>query len=179
MLKPGGEKEAQAALATALQSNKDSPKLLVMLGDAYRREGKFDEALAQYNKALADPQAKAPEARMAMGQIYRDVKKDYPKAAEAFSKAAQESVGQPSRVARANTELGRVYEAMSDKAKADEAYQRALNADVEFAPAYFFYARFLSQDRNAANKAKLTAQEYLKRDPRGEFAGLAQQIASQ
>src|SRR5262245_40830749 len=35
--KPGGEKEAQSALLTAVKTMGESPKILVMLGDAYRK----------------------------------------------------------------------------------------------------------------------------------------------
>ena len=39
MGKPGGEKEAADALETALKTMGDSPKLVVMLGNAYRKPG--------------------------------------------------------------------------------------------------------------------------------------------
>src|SRR5215831_3918677 len=66
MQKPGGEKDAQDALINALKTVRDSPKLLVMLGNAYRRQGKLDEALTQYSRAVSDPKARNPEARLAM-----------------------------------------------------------------------------------------------------------------
>src|SRR5208283_1727052 len=53
MLKPDGAREAQDALVTAIRTLPDSPKLMVLLGQAYRRQGKLDDAIAQYNKALA------------------------------------------------------------------------------------------------------------------------------
>jgi tetratricopeptide (TPR) repeat protein len=175
MQKPGGEKDAQEALVNALKTVRDSPKLLVMLGNAYRRQGKLDEALAQYSRALSDPKARNPEARLAMGNIYRE-RKEYPKAVQALEKSAQEFIGQPGKLAAAYSELGRVYEEKGDRAKADEVFQKALAADEEYSPAYFHYARFLSSDTRQASKAKTTAQEYLKRDPRGEFATEAQRL---
>jgi tetratricopeptide (TPR) repeat protein len=176
MLKPGGEKEAQEALVTALKNVQNSPKLMVMLGNAYRRQGKLDEALAQYTRAISDVKARNPDARMAMGGIYRE-RKEYPKAIEALEKAAQEFVGQPSRIAAAYGELARVLEEKGDRAKADEVYQKALNADEDYGPGYFYYARFLASDARQAAKARTTAQEYLKRDPKGEFAAEAQRLA--
>jgi tetratricopeptide (TPR) repeat protein len=175
MQKPGGEKDAQEALVNALKTVHDSPKLLVMLGNAYRRQGKLDEALAQYSRALSDPKARNPEARLAMGSIYRE-RKEYPKAAQALEKSAQEFIGQPGKLAAVYSELGRVYEEKGDRAKADEVFQKALAADEEYSPAYYHYARFLSSDARQASKAKTTAQEYLKRDPRGEFANEAQRL---
>ncbi len=175
MQKPGGEKDAQDALINALKTVHNSPKLLVMLGNAYRRQGKLDEALAQYSRAVGDPKARNPEARLAMGTIYRE-RKDYPRATEALEKAAQEFIGQPAKLAAVFSELGRVYEEKGDRAKADDVYQKALNADEEYSPAYFYYARFLASDGHQTGKARSTAQEYLKRDPRGEFAAEAQRL---
>jgi len=175
MQKPGGEKEAQDALINALKTVHDSPKLLVMLGDAYRRQGKLDEALAQYSRAVSDPKARNPEARLAMGAIYRE-RKEPAKAAEALEKAVQEFIGQPGKLAAAYLELGRAYEEKGDRAKADEVYQKALTADEEYSPAYYYYARFLASDGRQPGKARTTAQEYLKRDPRGEYAADAQRL---
>ena len=173
MQKPGGEKEAQDALINALKTVHDSPKLLVMLGDAYRRQGKLDEALAQYSRAVSDPKARNPEARLAMAAIYRE-RKEPAKAAEALEKAVQELIGQPGKLAAAYLELGRAYEDKGDRAKADEVYQKALTADDEYSPTYYYYARFLASDGRQPGKARTTAQEYLKRDPRGEYAAEAQ-----
>jgi tetratricopeptide (TPR) repeat protein len=175
MQKPGGEKEAQDALINALKTVRNSPKLLVMLGNAYRRQGKLDEALAQYSRAVSDPKARNPEARLAMGTIYRE-RKDYPKASEALEKAAQELIGQPSKLAAVYSELARAYEEKGERGKAEDVYQKALNADEEYSPAYFYYARFLASDGRQAGKARTTAQEYLKRDPRGEYAAEAQRL---
>ncbi|MDQ3264965.1 MAG: tetratricopeptide repeat protein, partial [Myxococcota bacterium] len=174
--KAGGEKDAKAALEQALKTM-DSPKLRVMLGDVNRKLGRADDAITEYTKALADPKTKNPEARLALGSLYRE-RRSYDKAQEQLEKAAQEYVSQPARAAEAYTELGRTFEEKGDRTKADDAYKKALNADVEYAPAYFFYARFLSTDRAAAGKARATAQEYLKREPRGAYAADAQRIVS-
>ncbi|HZI12341.1 MAG TPA: tetratricopeptide repeat protein [Myxococcus sp.] len=175
MGRQGGEKEAAEALQTALKAMGDSPKLVVMLGEAYRRQGKLDEALTQYQRAVKDPKAKNPEARLAMGTIYRE-RSDWAKAQEQLEKASQEFLGQPDRAAMALTELGRVYQGKGDAAKADETYQRALNSDEGYSPAYYFYATLLSKDAKQGPKAKLLAQEYLKRDPSGEHAAAARAL---
>ncbi len=176
MGKQGGEKEASEALVTALKTMGDSPKLVVMLGDAYRRQGKLDEALTQYQRAVKDPKAKNPEARLAMGAIYRE-RSDWPKAQEQLEKASQEFIGQADRAALALTELARVYQGKGDAAKADETYQRALNADENYTPAYYFYATLLSKDAKQGPKAKMLANEYLKRDPNGEHANAARALS--
>ncbi|MFP2931178.1 tetratricopeptide repeat protein, partial [Pyxidicoccus sp. 3LG] len=176
MGKQGGEKEAADALVTALKTMGDSPKLVVMLGNAYRRQGKLDDALTQYQRAVKDPKAKNPEARLAMGAIYRE-RSDWAKAQEQLEKASQEFIGQADRAAMALTELARVYQGKGDASKADETYQRALTADESYGPAYYFYATLLSKDAKQGAKAKMLAQEYLKRDPSGEHANAARALA--
>lgn len=176
MGKPGGEKEASEALVTALKTMGDSPKLVVMLGNAYRRQNKLDDALAQYQRAVKDPKAKNPEARLAMGAIYRE-RSDWDKAKEQLEKASQEFFGQPDRVANALTELGRVYQGKGDAAKADESYQRALQADENYSPVYYFYAQLLSRDARQSAKVKTLASEYVRREPKGEFFADAQRLA--
>ncbi len=175
MGKPGGEKEASEALVTALKVMGDSPKLLVMLGDAYRGQGKLDEALAQYQRAVQAPNAKNPEARLAMGIIYSK-RSDWAKAQESLEKASAEFIGQNEQTAVTLAELGRVYAARNDPAKADETFQRALNANENYAPAYFFYAEFLSKDKKQAEKVKALAAEYIKRAPTGEYVNAAKAL---
>ncbi|SET16366.1 tetratricopeptide repeat protein [Stigmatella erecta] len=177
MGKQGGEKEAAEALTTALRTMGDSPKLVVMLGNAYRRQGKLDDALTQYQRAVKDPKAKNPEARLAMGAIYRE-RSEWDKAQEQLEKASQEFIGQGDRAALALTELGRVFQGKGDATKAEDAFQKALNADENYSPAYYFYASALSKDRKQGDKTRALAQEYLKRDPKGEYATDAQKLAS-
>jgi Tfp pilus assembly protein PilF len=175
MVKPGGEKEASEALVTALKTMGDSPKLLTMLGSAYRRQNKPDEALATFERAVKDPNAKNPEARLAIGTLYRE-RSMWGKAQESLEKASTEFIGQPDRAATALLELGRVFEGKGDTAKADETYQRALNADENFADAYYFYASFLSKDPKQKAKVKALAEEYIKRAPKGEYLDKAKAL---
>jgi cellulose synthase operon protein C len=177
MAKQGGEKEAAEALTTALKTMGDSPKLVVMLGNAYQRQGKLDDALTQYQRAVKDPKAKNPEARLAMGAIYRE-RSDWDKAKEQLDKAVQEFIGQPDRAALALTELGRVYMGKGDMAKAEDSFQKAIEANGAYGPAYYFYATMLSKDRKQADKVRMLAQEYLKLEPKGEHAPELQRLAS-
>ncbi|WP_244225038.1 tetratricopeptide repeat protein [Corallococcus sicarius] len=176
MGKPGGEKEASEALNTALKTMGESPKLVVMLGNAYRRQGKLDDALAQYQRAVKDPKAKNPEARLAMGAIYRE-RSEWDKAKEQLEKANLEFVGQSDRSAMALTELGRVYQGKGDMAKADETYQRALSVDENYTPVYYFYASLLSKDPKQTAKVRTLAAEYVRREPKGEHFTDAQRLA--
>jgi tetratricopeptide (TPR) repeat protein len=177
MAKQGGEKEAAEALTTALKTMGDSPKLVVMLGNAYRRLGDLNQALTQYQRAVKDPKAKNPEARTAMGTIYRE-RSEWDKAIEQLDKAVQESIGQPDRAAVALTELGRAYQGKGDLEKSEDAFKKALEADENYTNAYFFYAAAMSKDRKQSDKVRMLAQEYLRRDPKGEYASDAQRLAS-
>jgi cellulose synthase operon protein C len=175
MAKRGGEKEAAESLSTAIRTMGESPKLVLMLGQAYQRSGEVEKALEQYQRAVADPKAKNPEARLAMGAILRE-KKDYSRSQIELEKAAQEFVGQPTRVAAANAEVGRLFDDRGERAKAEDAFQRALNADPDFTPAWYHYAKFLAGDPKTLGKARTLAQEYLKKEPRGEFAAEAARL---
>lgn len=176
LAKPGSEQAAVDALTSALKTAGDSPALGLMLAHAYRKQGKLDEALAQYQRLVKDPKAKAPEAHLGIGAIHRE-RSEWDKAQAAFDKAAQEFVGQSDRVALALTELARMYQAKGDATKADETFLRALNANGNFAPAYYFYAVF-QKGRPSGLPAKALAQEYLNREPKGEYAPDAQRLAT-
>jgi len=176
MQKPEGATAAQEALVTAIRTMGESPRLMVMLGQVYYRQGRLDEAVDQFGKALADPKSKNPDARLQLGLVYRD-KKDYPKSVEQLTRASQEFIGQGSRIAEALTELGRTYAAQGDRTRADESFRRALDTDPQAADAYFFYARFLGEDRRTREKARVTAAKYLELEPRGDHAADAQALA--
>ena len=178
MQKPEGARDAQEALTTAIRTMGESPRLMVMLGQVYFRQGRLDEAAAQFTKALADGKTKNPDARLQLGVVYRE-KKDYPQSVEQLTRASQEFIGQASRIADALTELGRTYELQGDRARADETFRRALDTDPTDADAYFFYARFLAADRRSREKARITAAKYLELDPRGEHSADAQALARQ
>jgi tetratricopeptide (TPR) repeat protein len=146
-----------------------SPKLQVMLGEAYRKENKLDLALAAFKDAVSDPKAKNPDARLEMARIYK-LRHESAKAEEAANRAAQEFLGRPDKVAESYALLGQLAEARGDRKKADDYYQKSLNASSDYAEGYYFYARFLDGDRKSRRKAHTLAQEYLRRDPHGAYA---------
>lgn len=175
MERSGGEKEAQSALLTAIKTMGESPKILVMLGDAYRRQGKADDAILQYTRALADPKAKNPEARLALGSLYRE-KKDWAHAEEQITKAGQEYVGQTYKVAATQTELGRLYSDKGDRSKGEELLKKALETDAEYAPGYFFLGKLYAEDRRTFIQGRTTLQKYLQMDPHGPYADEAHRL---
>lgn len=177
MQKQGGEKEAAEALEKALKTMGDSPKLMTMLGQAYMKMGKLDEAIAQFTKAT-EGKNKNPEARLALGVALRE-KKQFDKASGELEKASQEFVGNSAKVAEVYGELGLVYENKGDKAKAQDAYTKALNADASVAEPYYYFARFVaaSGDRKSASQAQELAKKYLELEPKGRYASDAAKLA--
>ena len=173
--KPGGESEALSALLTALNTMGESPKLLVMLGDTYRRLGKYDDAISQYKRAVSDSKAKNPEARLALGGLYRD-RKDFPEAQKQLEMAAQEYLSQPYKLAATQTELGRLFEDRGDRTKAEEWFKKALGTDADYTPGYFYLGKFYSSDRRTSITARIPLQEYLKREPHGTHADEARRL---
>ena len=176
--KPGREAEAAQALETALKTMGDSPKLLLLHGHALRRQGKLDQAIAEYAKAMGEPKdgrIRSPEARAAMGAALLE-KKDVARARTELETAVRELVAHKSLMAMALTELGRVYQAANEADRADDSFKRAITSDGDYAPVYFHYARFMVEARNEPARAKTLAEEYLRRAPKGPFAADAQRM---
>jgi Tfp pilus assembly protein PilF len=168
--KRGGEAQAEDALKKALGLVPGSPKLLSMLGQAQYRQKKVDEARQTLEKACEDQKLKNGEARYLLARIYRDDKKDLKRATELFDRAAADYYSEPSMSAIAYDDLGYTYEQLGTKDKARTSYEKALNADKEFAQAYCHYGRFLVKENQPADKdlIKRIAGEYIKLDPKGE-----------
>jgi tetratricopeptide (TPR) repeat protein len=172
MKKEGGEGQAEEALKRALSLVPNSPKLLAMLGQAQFRQKKGEEARQTLERATSDAKTRNPEARFLLGRIYRDEKRDYERAAGLFEKAAQEYFSDPSMAAASYDELGQTAELKNDRDRARVGYEKALNADKDYAPAYCHYGRFLQRlnDARERDKVRAVASRYLELDPRGECA---------
>lgn len=178
MRKEGGEPQAEEALKKALGLVPNSPKLLAMLGQAQYRQKKMEDARQTLEKAVQDSKTRNPEARYLLGKIYRDDKKDYAKAGELLKKAGEEYFSDPSMAAGAFDELGQTMELKGDKDAAKTAYEKALNADAEFAAPYCHYARFLAKSGDAKDKEKIPAiaKKFLALDPKNECAADMQRL---
>ena len=169
MKKEGGEAAAEEALKNALKLVPDSPKLLSLLGTVQYREKKMDPARETLEKAISDPKTRNPEARFLLGKIYRDDKKDLPRAIELLKKAGEEYYADPAMASVSYDELAQAYELKKETDNADATYAKAINADHESGLAYCHYARLLSKDAKQKDKMKGMASEALKflpaRDP--------------
>lgn len=172
MKKEGGEKEAEAALNRALGLVPGSPKLLTLLAQAQYRQKRVDDAQRTYESVIKEPKAKNPEARYALGRIWRDDKKNLDKAIEYFSQAALDYYGENSMVARSYDDLAQTYEAKGNAKSAKESFERALAADRDFEDAYCHYAAFIirKNEPDGKDRLKTLAQEYLKLNDRGACA---------
>jgi tetratricopeptide (TPR) repeat protein len=179
--KEGGEPQAEEALTKALTLVPGSPKLLTMLGTAQARQKKWEEARLTLEKATEDQKTRNGEARFMLARIYRDEKKDLKRSAELFEKAAADYYADPSLAAVSYDELGYTQESAGLKDKARSAYEKALNASKEYAPAYCHYARFLAKEGqpNDKDRVKAVATEFLKLDPKGECAADMKGLAAQ
>jgi cellulose synthase operon protein C len=174
MRKEGGEAQAEEALKTALQQVPNSPKLLTMLGQLQTRVKKLGEAEATLEKATSDEKQRNPDARLLLGKLSRDDKKDYEKALKLLDRAAQEYFADASQAAVAYDELGLTFEQRNkdgDKDRARAAYEKAISADKEYAPVYCHYARLLSKLPDATKdreKLKSLINDGLKLDPQNQ-----------
>ena len=174
---PDGAKDAVASLKTALKTLPGSAKLLTQLGDAYAKSGDVHNAQLTYEKALAqDPKAQLPAARLALADIARK-NKDYSKAQKLYERAIQDYATNTLKVAEARTDEALMLQAQgADKVKVLTAFQDASKADPNYAPAYFFAAKFLATDRRAKAVVHQLADQYLKHDPKGPYAGEAARL---
>jgi cellulose synthase operon protein C len=170
MKTPGGEAATETALVEALSLVPRSPKLLSMLGGVQYRQKKMDAARDTLEKAISDTKTRNPEARFLLGKIYRDEKKDLPKAIELLKKAGEEYFADPSMASQAYDEAAITFEAKGDRDGADAHYLKSLTADKDNATAYCHYARFLGKDPKQKDKAKAMASEALRLAPRDACA---------
>ena len=176
MKKEGGEAATEEALKKALSLVPGSPKLLSMLGQVQYRQKKMDAARETLEKAISDTKTRNPEARYLLGKIYRDDKKDLPKAIELLKKAGEEYFADPAMASVAFDELAGTYELKGDKDSARATYEKALNADKDNPAPYCHYARLLSKDPKEKELTKTIAQQFLKLAPRDPCADEMQKL---
>lgn len=165
-----GAKEATTAIQQALRSVPGSPKLLVLLGDAYKADGNFPGAKAQYERALTEAKGRLPEARLALGELAR-VTKDYAGAYEQYEKAIAEYLTAPDRQAHAYIEMGRIAEEQEDRPKALGFFKKAGVVDPDFAPTYFYIGRMFVSDKDQKKREKAVEifKQYMTLAPRGPY----------
>ncbi|MBI5546450.1 MAG: tetratricopeptide repeat protein, partial [Deltaproteobacteria bacterium] len=177
LARPGGAKEAVESLNKAIASMGESPKLLVLRGNAQRADKDLDGARATFEKAMGLAKGKLPEALLALAEIARD-RKEYPKALELFEKAKNESLSSAKNQAYALTEMGKIVEEQGDKKGALDRFKAAAGADASFAPPLYLMAKLFvtSKDKEQRSTAYQLLEKYLELDPKGEYAEDAKRL---
>jgi tetratricopeptide (TPR) repeat protein len=179
--RPGGAKEALESLKQALRTMPGTPRLLVLLGNAYAAAEQLDRAKESYEKALAAAKDKLPEARMSLADLAR-TRRDWTGALELYKKAVEEYLASPERKAYALTEIGRIQEEQfGDRKDALDRYKAATAADPTYAPPVFLVARMFQNDRDKKKReiASTFLQKYLEMAPKGEFAAEASRLLAE
>jgi len=92
--------------------------------------GKYEEAITEYN-ALLNKDKTFTQANYNLGAIYLNIKKNYSKALEYFTKVIEQN----DQMADAYFARGYCYELLKDKAKAKEDYKKCLSIDPNFTEA--------------------------------------------
>jgi tetratricopeptide (TPR) repeat protein len=168
---PKGAANAVKQLEEAQLRMPANPRLLALLGEAYRQNGDLEKARDTWQKALAlgdDLDAHIGLAR------YWSAKGDAEKERVEYKSVSEKALG--TNLAEADTELGRLALAQGDAAAASEYFSRAFKASAQYAPPYFFAGRMLVQDRARRKEGQQVLVQYLKLAPTGPFASEARKL---
>lgn len=144
-VRPGGRDDQQG-----LDQATDTGDIRLALAAAYRSQQNYDQALEQFNTALAQSPDDADLLAEWASPIRPWATRRRPK--EAFNKIAQEAASDPAKIAQALTKLGNTYRDRGDLAVAEERYQQALDTDPSYLGTYLQLA-FLYQQQDKADEA--------------------------
>jgi tetratricopeptide (TPR) repeat protein len=176
--KPGGSAEAVKEIQEAIKQMGESPKLLVILGDAQRADKDLNGAQASFEKALSLAKDKYPEARLALADVARE-KKDWAKALDLYEKAKNEFLSSARKQAYALVEMGKILDVQQQNKKdALERYKAAANADSTYAPPLFLMSQFFigDKDKTKRDTAYGLLEKCVELDPKGEYAEEAKRL---
>jgi cellulose synthase operon protein C len=162
---PKGAPNAVKQLEEAQARMPANPRLLALLGEAYRQNGDLEKARDTWQKTLA--LADDLDAHLGLAR-YWAVKGDAEKERAEYKAVSEKALG--ANLAEADTELGRLALAKGDAAAASEYFTRAFKASAQYAPPYFFLGRLLVQDRPRRKEGQQLLAQYLKLAPAGPMA---------
>ncbi len=128
LLALGEHEQAEVALRRAIDLDSGLWKAHEALGVLYDRLGDFDESIVQYRAALA-VRRDDPQVLNNLGMAFF-LKKDYPKAIDAFERAL--SFTPEAERARTYNNLGRAYAKTGSHARAFESFRRASNVPTAY-----------------------------------------------
>ncbi|MDT7689538.1 MAG: hypothetical protein QOE46_2297 [Acidobacteriota bacterium] len=141
----------------------------LLLGTAYMDAGKWEQSEAALRRAH-ELNTKSGASLVALGEVYRHQRKY----AEA-EKVLNEGLALEDKSASGHFTLGRVYWDRGDFVKAGPQVGRALQLKPDYAEAHLLAGNILLRARQAEN-ALVEFQEYLRLDPKGEFAVETRQL---
>jgi cellulose synthase operon protein C len=176
-----GAKQAVAALQKANARLPDNPRMVKLLGDAYRADGDFDRARAEYERAISI-EKRFPDARLALARMWRE-RKDWGHALDELDKAAKEyGEGTTGGAAQAYVEMAEIEaERGSPFDVPDELYKKALRADSTNCAALWALGRERANPKSRVHDKDLAKQmlaDYGRLCPRGPHATEAASLVS-
>ncbi|ACG72171.1 Tetratricopeptide TPR_2 repeat protein [Anaeromyxobacter sp. K] len=172
----GGAQRALETLKRAVARVGESPRLALLLGDAYRAAGDADLARGQYEKAIALGKP-FPDARVALARLHRD-RNNVPGALVELTQAIDEyGQGGAGGAAAAYVEMADVERARGARAEVvADLYRKALDKDPASCEALWGAGK-LEHDANKLADAKTKLGTYAKLCPRGPHAAEAARLA--
>ena len=175
----GGAKTAIDTVKKAISRVGESPRLVLLLGDAYRATGDADLAQGQYQKAI-QLGGKFPDARVALARLYRS--KSPPNVAGALVEltSAIDEYGQGGAggAAAAYVEMAEAERARNAKpAVLHDLYEKALQKDPASCEALWGSARTEPDARRLSDAGKARLASYAKLCPKGPHAAEAARMS--
>ncbi|HSD20822.1 MAG TPA: tetratricopeptide repeat protein [Anaeromyxobacter sp.] len=176
LAREGGAQQALETLKRAVASVGESPRLALLLGDAYRAAGDADLARGQYEKAIQLGRP-FPDARVALAKLHR-AKDNVPGALVELTQAIDEyGQGGAGGAAVAYVEMADAERARGAKRElVADLYEKALERDPASCDALWGAGK-LEVDVQRTDRAKQRLGAYAKLCPRGPHAGEAAQLA--
>lgn len=157
--------KAEHHLKEAIALKPDYSDAYNYLGVIYFRQGKVNQAIEAYNKALENLlYTKPQDAHYHLGIAYMDLK-EYQKAKTHLEEAVRLV---PDFVAAYNI-LGEVYEGLGQYSKAKYSYEKALEINPEYIAAYLNLGKLFYRT-GEKEKASKCFDKVIRLDPRSERA---------
>jgi tetratricopeptide (TPR) repeat protein len=176
LAKGGGAAQAIDTVKKAVGRVGESPRLALLLGDAYRAAGDEDLARGQYEKAIQLGRP-FPDARVALARLHR-AKNNIPGALVELTQAIDEyGQGGAGGAAAAFVEMADAERARGAKPQVLlDLYEKALQRDPASCDALWGAGR-LALDAGKADDGKRRVDAYAKLCPRGAHAQEAARLA--
>jgi cellulose synthase operon protein C len=175
--KEGGTQQAIDTLRKAVSRLGESPRLALLLGDAYRAQGDADLARGQYEKAIQLGKT-FPDARLALARLFR-AQSNVPGAlVELEAAIAEYGTGASGGAAMAYVEKAEVKRARNDKREEIvDAYTKALELDPYSCDALWGLGKLEWDAAKGAGRGGELLARYARDCPRAAHASEAARLA--